>query len=276
MKGLHLLVVHLLGVVASTSAFAPIAPRTVVAGSSSRRHAPSNTNNNIICQPSSTTSSSSTSLSALVIPAAVAATGVKVASFYKAFPLLAGFLTTSLKAGVADSMAQYRDVCTTKFNVKRNLAMVLYSGFILGCTVEVMYNRAFPLMFGTTASTVRAIKMTLFDGFINAPLLWLPPAYLAQALVYRYPFKKAIQKYVTDVKENGLLTKYWSLWLPATMTNFSLVPPHFRVAFAASVSFFWMIILSVVANNGKEEEEKIECPLYPEDQPVFLDPRALD
>ena len=79
------------------------------------------------------------------------------------------------------------------------------------------------------------MKMTLFDAFINAPLIWLPPAYIAQAVVYRYPKREAIQKYIVDVRENGLLTKYWSLWLPMSMINFAFVPVHFRVAFVAAV-----------------------------------------
>lgn len=89
--------------------------------------------------PSSTPSSSTTSLSALPI------SGAAIGKFYKGFPLLAGFLTASTKACFADSLAQYRDVCTTKFNYKRNIAMISYSGLTLGLLCEVMYNRIFPL-----------------------------------------------------------------------------------------------------------------------------------
>mmetsp|Transcript_12479 Transcript_12479/g.26565 ORF Transcript_12479/g.26565 Transcript_12479/m.26565 type:complete len:294 (-) Transcript_12479:172-1053(-) len=212
---------------------------------------------------------SSTALSALPLPKIAT-----IAKFYKAFPIVAGFLTASTKAAFADSMAQYRDVCTTKFDVRRNLAMVLYSGTILGVSCEIMYNRIFPLLFGVAGAEkdiLLAMKMTLFDGFVNAPLLWLPPAYIAQALVYRYPKRQALQKYVVDVKENGLLKKYWSLWLPMSMINFLLIPTHFRVAFVAAVSFFWMVILSVVANKEQDVES---CPVEPE--PAMLNPRALD
>ena len=87
----------------------------------------------------STSSSSTTSLSALPI------SGAAIGKFYKGFPLLAGFLTASTKACFADSLAQYRDVCTTKFNYKRNIAMISYSGLTLGLCCEVMYNRIFPL-----------------------------------------------------------------------------------------------------------------------------------
>lgn len=97
--------------------------------------------------------------------------------------------------------------------------------------------------------------MTLFDGFINAPLIWLPPAYIAQAVVFQKSKREALQKYITDVRDNGLLKKYWSVWLPASLANFLFVPAHFRIAFAAGVSFFWMIILSLVANNNDQEVE---------------------
>lgn len=203
----------------------------------------------------------------------IAAVGSSIAKFYKAFPLVAGFLTCSTKAGIADSMAQYRDVCTTKFNPKRNLAMVLYSGTVLGMMCEIMYNTLFPLMFGTgEKSLLKAVKMTLFDGFVNAPFLWLPPAYIAQAIVYRYPKRDAIQKYITDVKENGLLTKYWSLWLPMSLINFMFVPDHFRIVFVAMVSFFWMVILSIVSNKNAQDVES--CPV--ELEPRMMNPRALD
>lgn len=200
---------------------------------------------------------------------------VAVGKFYKGYPLVAGFTTAACKASVADRLAQYRDVCVTKFDGKRNLAMMLYSGTTLGLGCEVMYNRIFPLMFGPAGAeldVVRVMKMTLFDGFVNAPLLWLWPAYIAQALVYQYPKRDAIKKYASDVKNNGLLKKYWSLWLPVTSFNFCFVPPHFRVAFVAAVSFFWMIVLSMVANKSDEDGES--CPVEPE--PVMKNPRALD
>ena len=73
---------------------------------------------------------------------------------------------------------------------------------------------------------------------------------IAKAIVYRYPKRDGIKKYMTDIKDNGLLKKYWSVWLPASLINFLFVPAHFRIAFVAAVSFFWMIILSIVANNN--------------------------
>eukprot|EP00544_Gedaniella_sp_CCMP2646_P010835 CAMPEP_0202497696 /NCGR_PEP_ID=MMETSP1361-20130828/23583_1 /ASSEMBLY_ACC=CAM_ASM_000849 /TAXON_ID=210615 /ORGANISM="Staurosira complex sp., Strain CCMP2646" /LENGTH=165 /DNA_ID=CAMNT_0049129369 /DNA_START=1269 /DNA_END=1762 /DNA_ORIENTATION=+ len=138
--------------------------------------------------------------------------------------------------------------------------MALYSGTTLGVAAEITYKRILPIKFETNPSTAQVAKMTLFDAFINAPLLYLPPPYIAQAIVYRYPLRQALRKYVGDVRENGLLKTYWNLWVPATFFNFSVLPPHFRIAFADSVSFFWMIILSLADNKSDLDPE--ECPVY--------------
>jgi hypothetical protein len=195
-----------------------------------------------------------------------------ISTFYKTFPLLAGFATCSVKASMADSLAQWRDTCTTKFSIRRNISMMLYSGSVLGISCEIMYNRVFPLMFGAEKTMSNIVKMTLFDGFINAPFLWLPPAYIIQAVLYGYPKREALKKYVKDVRENGLLTKYWSLWLPVSFLNFSIVPPHYRIVFVAVVSFFWMIILSVAASKDQQHPES--CSV--EEEPVLKNPRALE
>ena len=219
-RGLSLVGVIIALSSSSVSAFAPHSiQQSKTSSSSCRLHNINHSNNNNgrllgITQRSSNRGSS-TSLSA------VGPITTSIAQFYKTFPLIAGFSTAFTKATFADTLVQNRDPCVTKFNYKRNFAMALYSGSILGVSCEIMYNRIFPLIFGPTLAVsdagglARAIKMTLFDGFINAPILWLPPAYIAQALVYRYPKREAIQKYICDVKENGLLKKYceYLIWL---------------------------------------------------------------
>ena len=219
-------------------------------------------------------------MAATTAPQRLAVVGSAVGAFYKSYPSLASFLTAAILAAVADGFAQYADDCVKKFDAKRNIALVLYSGIVSGVCVEFMYSSVFPIIFGRGAGggIYRAIRMTLFDECVNAPLLWLPPAYVAQAVVYRTSKRLAMRKYLSDVRFHGLLTKYWSLWIPMSIINFSVVPLHFRVAFVAVVSFFWMIILSVVANrsshiSGDIDEaarEKI-CPTEPSSP---INPRA--
>ncbi len=232
---------------------------------------------------SSSLSSSSLSLSSIIIARlAEVATGIarSIANFYVSFPFAASFLTASILAALADAVAQYQEECIAKFDVKRNLTMVLYSGIVSGICVEFMYSHIFPQLFrisGKVNMMTHALRMTIFDEFINAPLLWLPPAYIFQAVIYRTSKREAVKKYILDVKTNGLLTKYWSLWLPMSFINFSIMPSHFRVAFVAVVSFFWMIILSIVtsrSNNGGEEKESEPCPA--ESEPPRVNHRAWE
>ncbi|KAL7444792.1 hypothetical protein ACHAXH_006553 [Discostella pseudostelligera] len=233
-----------------------------------------------LSSPPSTLSLSSSAI-ALPVPELTLASSIFTAfsKFYVSFPFAASFLTASILAALADAVAQYQDECITKFDAKRNLAMILYSGLISGICVEFMYSRIFPQIFrlsGKVNLLVHALKMTIVDECINAPILWLPPAYIFQAVLYRTSKREAVKKYILDVKTNGLLTKYWSLWLPMSFINFSIIPSHFRVAFVAVVSFFWMIILSIVTNrrNGVEEKEAEPCPA--ELEPPRLNPRAWD
>jgi len=141
------------------------------------------------------------------------------------------------------------------------------------------------------SQVARILAQTCFDNFVCAPLFWLPPAYLIKSLffpatpwdLYKFEhstsnfvpfpnnynhtnkrakakhiakywssnFKAGLANYVVDVRENGLLKKYWSLWLPAQMITFSpLVPTHFRSACTAAISFGWLLILMNANGNG--------------------------
>ena len=59
--------------------------------------------------------------------------------------------------------------------------------------------------------------------------------------------------YVDDVKNRGLLFKFWGLWTPVQCMTFSIIPEHFQVSFIAAVSFFWVIILSSLSAQSTME-----------------------
>jgi len=85
----------------------------------------------------------------------------------------------------------------------------------------------------------------------------------------RYSAKEAFRRYVDDIRNHGLLTKYWLLWGPVQCLTFSIVPEHFRVTFIAAVSFFWLIILSSIASKKRPVvTEDGETMLVPDDCPM--------
>lgn len=145
------------------------------------------------------------------------------------------------------------------WEARRNLAYVLYGGIFIGLMSHLEYSYVFPFMFGYEHTLQILVEKVFFDNLVAAPLFWLPPAYFIKAWVYRADgngdndtgiLKEGFDKYVTDVRDNQLLTKYWTIWFPAQTISFSVVPDHLRVAFMASISFFWFILFSSVASKG--------------------------
>lgn len=47
-----------------------------------------------------------------------------------------------------------------------------------------------------------------------------------------------------------------TLWIPAQLINFSLVPAPLQVLFANGIGFFWNIYLSYVGNKPVEDSDK--------------------
>ena len=181
-----------------------------------------------------------------------------VSEFYATYPLQSAVLTCGFKASVADGIAQVRSSNPlSQFNIemRRNLAYVLYGGIFIGLMCHLEYDHLFPFLFGTEQSLKIIAEKVIFDDFISAPLMWLPPAYFIKAVIYDYPLKEGLEKYITDIKDNELLMRYWSIWVPAQTISFSVIPDHLRVAFMASVSFFWFILFSTVSSKNDDTTE---------------------
>mmetsp|Transcript_21273 Transcript_21273/g.34226 ORF Transcript_21273/g.34226 Transcript_21273/m.34226 type:complete len:80 (-) Transcript_21273:579-818(-) len=54
--------------------------------------------------------------------------------------------------------------------------------------------------------------------------------------------------YLDNVTKNGLLKKYWGI--PVQGATFGVIPEHFRTTFMASISFFWVVILSCLSSRS--------------------------
>lgn len=105
-------------------------------------------------------------------------------------------------------------------------------------------------MFGAGTSLTIVLSKVCFDLLVQTTLVTLPVAYLTKALVYQYKASKAMKLYWNDIRNEGLLNKYFMLWGPVQCLTFSVVPEHFRVSFIACVSFFWLIILSKLSSKA--------------------------
>lgn len=94
---------------------------------------------------------------------------------------------------------------------------------------HIVYNHAYPVLFSKLPDGMSKLVATVaFDNFVTAPLLWLPPIYFVKALLYGKTLKSGGKNFVNDVRNEGLLTAYWKVWIPAQIINFWKVPSHLR------------------------------------------------
>ena len=173
--------------------------------------------------------------------------------FYKTYPLQASIATCGFNSVFADTISQVqalkRKSLVSKFAWKQTLSSVIYGTTILGIGSSLVYTKLMPTLF--PGSGVGAIlSQACLDNFVCAPLLWLPPAYMIKAaLVHQEPVLKSMQTYVKAVREEKLLHRYWTMWLPAQMFTFSVVPKHLRVLSTAAFSFIWFLILTKITSQ---------------------------
>jgi len=148
-----------------------------------------------------------------------------------------------------------------KFDLRRTAAFLIYGAFYQGIALEYSYNHIYPRLFGNGADIVSVLKKVSFDMCFQSPLFTMPVAYISKAFVFGYSFREAIRRYVDDIMNHGLMVKYYLLWVPVMFFAFGVVPDHLRVTFCAGVSFFWMILLSTIANKNPSKIEDDECAL---------------
>ena len=230
-------------------------------------------------------------------------------AFWQTYPYTVAALVCGFKASVADYIAQQQQsqppptTTTTPttthdnlddddddddddplhdFDVKRNVAFVVYGAFYQGIVHEYVFNHCYPVWFGTGHEwSVVATKVT-FNLFVQTTLVTLPVAYLCRAWIGSTmittktddddhittldyvtvstttvannhdddPTIIALRKYWRDIHDQGLLWKCFALWGPVQCLTFGVVPEHLRVTFVAAVSFFWLILLSTISNGS--------------------------
>ena len=212
-----------------------------------------------------------------------------IETFYQTAPYTSAFVTCGIKASFADLFAQFRSFENTndndndndkddkqktllstttiqttsssenvqmtllnenKVEFQRNLAFILYGGLYQGIAQEYIYNFLFPSWFGTGNDIITVLTKVSFDLIIISPLICIPIAYIVKALIYGNSWKEGLEKYSYDLRYKNLLVTYYSIWFPAGLCTFGIIPDHLRIAFIAFVSFFWLIILSTISSSS--------------------------
>lgn len=163
-------------------------------------------------------------------------------------PYATAALTCGVKASAADYVAQRKDA--RKMDLRRNFGFALYGALYQGMALELIYNGIYPIFFGTGTGVLTVTAKVVFNLLVQSVFLTLPLAYLIKGWFENRTLKQSLNSYGKDVQSKGLLRKYFLFWGPAQFITFRFIPEHFRISFIASLSFFWMIVLSRLSSSS--------------------------
>ena len=158
---------------------------------------------------------------------------------------------------------------------RRRSAIFLLFGFVqVGFVQYQLYVNAFTRIFPSAASFAAAplatkLKDTVglrnvafqvgLDQFVYHPLCYFPVFYVCQELVRGEPASpvETVRNAITAYRPNAVedLKALWSVFVPVSIMQFSIMPMHLRVPFAATFGFVWCGILSCMRGA---EVKKVE------------------
>lgn len=153
----------------------------------------------------------------------------------------------------------------SSLDIPRNIAFVLYGGLWQGLFQTFLFTNIYPHLFGVEHTWTSVAAQVLFDTTFMGPCVFLPVCYSVKSLFSAGNnnctnlldcVPTGLAKYHHDVTQKGLLQLFWSIWIPAQVLNFSVVPTHWRVLFVAAVSFFWVCALSTISSSSPDSIEK--------------------
>uniref|UniRef100_A0A7S2NES5 Peroxisomal membrane protein MPV17 n=1 Tax=Haptolina brevifila TaxID=156173 RepID=A0A7S2NES5_9EUKA len=179
-----------------------------------------------------------------------------VAITWKRHAFVLGSALTGTKTCIADILVQTQYEGCESIDWRRNFVFSSFGLCYLGAFQYVQYTLWFPRLFpGTGAISVG--KRVAFDQIINTGMWYYPLFYVVQNMVMTSRFdtrtaREGLTRYRANVVAD--MTNCWKLWVPMQVINFSLVPVHLRVPFAAGVSFVWSCILSALRGDMKPIE----------------------
>ena len=183
----------------------------------------------------------------------------RVASLPRENPFLFGVGLTSVKTAAADGLTQRAALRRrwSELDLKRAGIFGIYGALYLGCVqyglFVKLYPRLLPLASGFAAAPLasklrdhRGLASVLLqvglDQGLHWPLSAIPCFYLFKGLGEGSGIAASMQALRSNWSSDVLLC--WSMWVPAELISFGVLPLYWQVPFAAAVSFAYTSLVS--------------------------------
>lgn len=163
-------------------------------------------------------------------------------------PFTVGVMTTGLKTSAADLFAQKVIERREHVDWKRQVIFTTFGFAYLGAFQYYLYNNLFSRMCAHLTARFghwgTAPIKTFLDQCIHHPFVYFPCFMSMKTVMEGKPISVAVTKYRTEIWDS--VKALWSVWIPAQIVNFGVVPRHLRIPYVAAVSFGWTVIYSVM------------------------------
>ena len=174
-----------------------------------------------------------------------------LAGFAKRRPQATAIVSSGVMVTAADCVAQIAVEKRTfkTLDLRRLFSVSVFACIYIGGGQYQIYRQVFDRLltasrFGRAAPLLKAGM----DNFIVTPFVYLPVFFYSTSVLRGFGWETGAQRLADERWDTAKAA--WTLWVPAQVVNFALVPNQFRVPFMSCISFGWNTILAVKSNQS--------------------------
>ena len=98
-------------------------------------------------------------------------------------------------------------------------------------------------LFGLETTVYNAARKVAFDSAFHIPLVCFPVYYAYKHVLYDGDgWRAGLERYKGEAAD--MCRRYYTVWVPANMLVFTVVPVPLRIGFIATTSFGWLTAAS--------------------------------
>jgi len=124
------------------------------------------------------------------------------------------------------------------------------------CTLQQQKQQQQQQTSNNNTGTKELFAQVAIDQIIHIPFIFYPCYYLTKSAIMEKPVGHekdsvpglAFYKWKTNFFDD--LKTSWTIWIPANLINFGMMPMHFRISFMAVISFGFCVVLSLTRGGG--------------------------
>mmetsp|Transcript_8506 Transcript_8506/g.26663 ORF Transcript_8506/g.26663 Transcript_8506/m.26663 type:complete len:226 (+) Transcript_8506:54-731(+) len=154
-------------------------------------------------------------------------------------PYSVAFGSCAIKGCAADLISQRIVEGRSETDWKRTAVFAFYGGWYCGWFQHALYNVGYARLFGLDTSIKNALRKVAFDCVFHVPLICFPVYYAYKHTVYDGDgWRAGLERYAGEAVDMN--RRYYTVWVPANLLVFTVVPVPLRIGFIATTSLGWL------------------------------------